>query len=195
MKFGFELEAFLCNPAGDFVLAPQGIPMDDCGWLVEYRGEPAGTATKAAGLLEAERQRVNRKLSLLDLKPVLVPYAKIDRATKLAARREHTKGLLRYQNLYGLKPTTADAAGLHISFTKPREINTQQLGTVVVNQLWDFPQLFRALDQLYAKEIKAAKRRPGFYEIKEDQRIEYRSLPNTVDVWALTDFLDGWRYC
>jgi hypothetical protein len=41
----------------------------------------------------------------------------------------------------------------------------------------------------FAKEIAGARRRPGFYEIKSDGRIEYRSLPNTINKHKLISVL------
>ena len=48
--------------------------------------------------------------------------------------------------------------------------------------MFDFVQIIRKLDEAFKGEIKAAKRLPGFYEIKPDRRVEYRSLPNDVDL-------------
>lgn len=183
MKIGFELEKFyLVNKS--VAVVPQSIPHDDCGWLVEYRGQPFYDPYEAVGSLVAEMERVKTLLpegaSTSD-----APYMNVPRAVKLSARRLYTKGVLKFRNLYGKNPSHRDHAGLHISFTSPLSIRNKEDRTVVVNQLWDFSQAFRTLDTIYAKEIKTAKRVPGFYEIKPDLRIEYRSLPANVDLWEL----------
>lgn len=186
MKIGLELEGFFCKD-GKPAVVPVSVPHDDCGWLVEYRGAPHCDPFDAVASLMADRERV-KPLIPKDAEVVFENHMKVDRDVKLAARRTFEKGLLKFQNLYGRRPSSLDHAGIHVSFTKPREVTYTDGGRekkVVVNQLWDYVQLFKALDKLYAAEIKVAKRVPGFYEIKDDLRIEYRSLPNTIDLWEL----------
>lgn len=194
MKFGFELEGFCVNAAGQLCLVPAGIPCDDCGWLVEYRGRPAESVLEAAGLLESEKYRVQKLLYAAGLSDAGIAHAKVPRGMKLAARREHAKGVLRYQNLYGLSPSTADTAGLHVHFTRPASYWEDGKAKATFNRLWDFPQLFRALDKRFAGWIKATKRKPGFYEIKPDGQIEYRSLPSTISLWEVAEFLHTWNW-
>jgi hypothetical protein len=194
IKIGFELEEFyLVNDQPAVV--PMTIPRDDCGWLVEYRSEPNFDPYKAIGSLIAEKEQVATKLPA-GAKTLCVPYMTIPRKLKLEARRMSEKARLCFQNLYGLSPSTGDLAGLHVSFTHPRTIHRKndEGGDYAINQIFDFVQLFRALDREYAKEIKEAKRRPGFYELKVDGRIEYRSLPNTLDLWKLAKFLKNYSY-
>jgi hypothetical protein len=159
--------------------------------LVEYRGDPFTDPFDAVGSLVADKERVNRRLPV-GSEVSFVNHMTIPRPIKLAARRLHTKGLIKFQNLYGKAPSSLDHAGIHISFTSERTIdwndNCHRRSTTV-NQLWDFARVFRELDKIYASEIKAARRVPGFYEIKDDLRIEYRSLPNNIDLWKLAENL------
>lgn len=193
MKIGLELEGFYLVDNSVAVVPANSLPHDDCGWLVEYRGEPHDSAYQAVGSLIAERERVNRLIPA-GASVSFEPHMTVPRAIKLAARRRFTKGTIKFQNLYGKQPSSLDHAGIHVSFTNPQTISsTDRHGNnhkTTVNQLFDFVQIFRELDRLYATEIKAARRVPGFYEIKDDLRIEYRSLPNNIDLWELAARLD-----
>lgn len=53
----------------------------------------------------------------------------------------------------------------------------------------DHAMLVGRLDSAFKAEIRAARRNPGFYERKGDGRIEYRSLPNNVDLEKVREVL------
>jgi hypothetical protein len=56
------------------------------------------------------------------------------------------------------------------------------------SSIFDYVSIIRNLDILFKKEIKDTKRIPGVYCIKDGElgkRIEYRSLPNNVDINTL----------
>jgi hypothetical protein len=42
--------------------------------------------------------------------------------------------------------------------------------------------MIMSFDNTFKDEIRKSGRNPGFYEVKGDGRIEYRSLPNNVDM-------------
>jgi hypothetical protein len=204
MRFGFEYEEFITerdeSPAHPkVVLVPDGFPKDDCGWLIEYRGNPHEDAFQAVGSLKAEmtrvRDRFNEEHPDLRLMGSRMPFTRVPRTLKLLSRRTNTKGLLQYQNLYGRKPTTYDTAGLHISITKEECYYNKDGGREhVYNVPWDYAQFVRFMDKKYAKEIKEAKRVPGFYELKYDGRFEYRSLPITINLWELARVLYNYSF-
>jgi len=129
---------------------------------------------------------------------------KVSRELRIESARTEAKGLIHYQNLYGHKrhrhKQSEMTAGLHVSVTRSQVVSitgNSQCETCghsyctarEVNIMFDFAQFVRAMDTQYADEIKATSRRPGFYEIKHDGRVEYRSLPTSVDVVAVADFL------
>lgn len=198
MKFGFEYEEFITDKDGNIRLVPDDFPKDDCGWLIEYRGEPHDNPYEAVGALKAvmTRERSHFKEAHPDLKlqGTELPFANVPRALKLEARRHNTKGLDRFQNLYGRKPTQTATAGLHLSITRERVIYVKSKNKGTYNALWDYAQFIRFMDKEYAKAIKATKRVPGFYELKDDGRFEYRSLPITVDLWKLAKLLYNYRF-
>lgn len=196
-KIGLEKEFFLVHD-GRPMLIPDGMPKDDCNLLVEARGNPYNDVVEAVYSLMADIERVellNRKFAPIGSCARLTdaPFMPIDRSLALKALRQSGKGPIRYQNLYGYEdhfnPRNTMTAGIHISFTYPHVYSTKEGLNNSVNQLFDFPQLFRYLDNMFAVEIKAARRRPGFYEIKNDNRVEYRSLPANVDLKKLIEVL------
>jgi hypothetical protein len=224
MKFGFELE-FFCekvDPNWDGVLTegqidspmvpclvPSGLPLDECGWLVEVRSEPHSDIRKAFALLDAEVESVKEQAKKKGIRLIQRPLYEIPRALKVEAARLHTKGLIRYQNIYGHEthrcPTKLATASLHISFTNER-VKTFQRESFTVDGKYirtskyteefryqgfvDHAKIFVGLDVAFAKEIRAAQRNPGFYEVKHDGRIEYRSLPNDIDLNKVREVLE-----
>lgn len=197
MKIGFELEAF-CLASKDLgpdkggnalvpCLVPDGLPLDECGWLVEVRSEPHSDVTKAIFLLQAETRTVEAQAKAKRVSLSYVPLLEIPRDLKVKAARRHGKGLLTFRNLYGHEThrTRFATASLHVSFTEERTFR-YGAGTPIVNHTFTYPgfidhaRIIVSLDKAFAKEIAAAKRNPGFYEVKGDGRIEYRSLPNNV---------------
>jgi len=125
------------------------------------------------------------------------PYRKIDRKTRIELSRLYTKPISKFQNLYGFdshrNSHSEQVAGIHVSFTEQRTVETKE-GKVTYNQLFDFPTVMRKLDNTFKDEIKAAKRRAGFYEVKEDGRVEYRSLPSNTPLDKLIEFFEDEGY-
>ena len=207
MKFGFELELFCREPlvgdgvgevvGGNYVLVPNGLPYDECGWLVEIRSEPHTDIRKAIALLQAEFDSV--KEQAIDKGIILeqIPLAEIPRDLKVQAARKHGKGLINYRNIYGYEThknsTRFQTASVHVSFTDERTFHYENKDGR--NREFHYPgfvdhaKLIVGLDKAFVAEIKAAKRNPGFYEIKGDGRIEYRSLPNNIDLNKLREVL------
>lgn len=193
LTFGLEKEYFVANSDGELTVVPQYMPHDDCGILAEARGNPCDSVVNAVYSLMAEEYRIKKqakekyKLTLLEYPLMTVP-----RDLKIEASREFEKSLTKYQNLYGytrhLHKQSQHTAGIHVSFvaTKSRTefvqctAKKQHAHSFTVPYLIDYAQIVRYLDEAFKKEIKATKRRPGFYEIKDDGRFEYRSLPNNV---------------
>lgn len=187
------------------VLVPDTLPFDECGWLAEVRSEPHRDITKAIYLLQAETKEVERLAKKAGVTLSYVPLLEIPRDLKVKAARAHGKGLIRFRNLYGHEThrnsTKLQTASLHVSVTEEkvysytRAITTAATGCYSAPHQFIYPgfvdhaKLIVGLDKAFAAEIKAAKRNPGFYEVKADGRIEYRSLPNNVDLGKLEDVL------
>lgn len=192
LKIGLEKEAFLLKD-GVPVVVPNELPKDDCGLLVEARGQAFTDPTQAIFSLKGAFHDIETKAAKLGFTVDESPIKEIDRDIVRKASRTHTKGLIQFRNLYGFKDhkhTTKEfPSGIHISFTKERHYSTKDGYQGIINEMFDFPSLFRYLDKTFKEEIKAAKRNPGFYEIKPDGRIEYRSLPSNIDLNKVLDTL------
>lgn len=196
MKFGFELEAFVL--LGDAPqLVPHDLPMDECGWLAEIRSEPHIDPVKAMYLLKAERQLVETKAKALGLSLAYVPLLHIPRKMKVEAARSHGKGQIYFQNVYGHQchknSNALSTASLHVSVTNEQtfhHVDAKGLSQKFRYQGFvDHAKIIATFDREFKAEITKAKRNPGFYEHKPDGRIEYRSLPNDVDLDKVVEVL------
>ena len=194
---GLEKEFFLVNSEGKPEIIPSNIPMDESGILAEARGQPFNNATEAVYSLMADIERLKDTVDLFNninhskFYLVDLPYMKVDRVTRIELSRRFTKPITKYQNLYGWtshqNTINEHCAGIHISFTEQQTI-TLEAKTITYNVLFDFPTIFRKLDSYFASTIKEAKRRQGFYEVKTDGRVEYRSLPANTPLQQITAF-------
>lgn len=199
MKFGFEREFFVYKK-GAISLVPKdaGLPMDECGYLVESRSEAHSDPIKAAFLLLAEEYRMTQQVSKAGLKMVLKPFEIITKEFERAALRVYGKGVSSHErgNLWGLDfPITDDIvarAGLHIHFSNPVEIRNEQ-GKVIYSGsgMFDMIKIIQTLDKAFEKEIADARRIKGCYEMKPHAHggFEYRSLPADVDVRKIAEVL------
>lgn len=190
-KIGLEKEFFVLKDGRPSVV-PMNLPYDACGLLAEARGLPFTSPEEAVFSLMADVYRVERDASAMGFTLSDVPFMTIGRDVRLAASRTFAKGLTKYQNIYGYgehrNRQSEHTAGIHISFTKPVTVKSGD-ATVEYYSMFDWLTIFKALDKAFATEIKMAKRNPGFYEIKHDGRIEYRSLPANVSLTKIIEVL------
>lgn len=196
-KIGLEKEMFLIGANNVPILVPSYLPQDECHLLLEARGLPHNDITEAVFSLKADVDRINRKIVNTGLGTMSdVPFAAVSRATFRESLRISGKGPVKHQNLYGHTshrvPSNTITAGIHISFTSPKTIyGVDGKVNTTVNGIFDYIQLFRQLDECFADEIKNSRRRPGFYELKPDGRIEYRSLPANTDLNKIIGVLEA----
>lgn len=205
MKFGFELEAFCFNEAGEPILVPKSLPFDECGWLVEVRSEPHTSISMAMALLGAEKKVIDKRAEKAGVKLLYEPTFKIPRDLKVKAGRVHGKGIISYLNVYGHEThknnTDLATASLHVSFTEEQTFNYSERSACKecshteykkfkYQGFIDHAKFIVGLDVAFKAEIAKARRNPGFYERKSDGRIEYRSLPNNVDLDKVVEVLE-----
>jgi hypothetical protein len=195
--WGFEKEFFLLNAQNE----PQVIDAnlrylgyDDCGWLVEARSKPFSSIVEAVFSLKADIHRIEKKLAQKDgLVLSDQPLCKIDKKTRIKAHRQYSKPPIKYQNFYGYQfhrnAALEATAGLHVSVTQKSSVYNKDGTSTEYYKNFDWPFIFLAIDKEFKEEIKAAKRNPGFYEMKSDGRVEYRSLPANVDLDKLISVL------
>jgi hypothetical protein len=194
LKFGLEKELFILKE-GVVQVVPKEIPYDESGLLIEARGQPYNDITEAVFSLEADIYRITKKAEEMGFEVSDKPIMPVSRKIKLEASRKFAKGLTKYENLYNferhLNGQNQHTAGVHISFTSERNITCDKcnLNKQTINEMFDFVWIFKKLDQAFIEEIKYARRRPGFYEIKPNGRIEYRSLPSNVHLSKIIEVI------
>lgn len=185
MKFGFEMELFLVNGAGEPQMVPvnSGLPYDECGWLVEVRSEPHTNIDKAMALFQFEIEKVKQQVRNAGFFVEQVPFKEVPRNLKVQAARNYSKGRIAYQNLYGHEThrngTKLQTAAVHVSVTNRYEFKHDK-GVFTYAGFVDHAKFIVKMDNAFREEIRQTRRNPGFYEVKPDGRIEYRSLPNDI---------------
>lgn len=206
MKIGLEVEFFgKSNSTGLIVsMSDAKIPHDEYPLLAEARGLPFNCVFQAIGSVRAEIEKIISLMKGEDISPLFVDWLPRDKHTDKLHEEILRNGLTKhiaYRNLDNKEISKKNkkniSAGLHISFTIPHDFDYTDKKNVrrtyTHNQLFDFPFLFRKLEKEFGTEIKDSGRIPGFYEIKPDGRIEYRSLPATLI--HKTDFASRLHKC
>jgi hypothetical protein len=193
IQYGFEREFFVIKQ-NKYVLCPNTIPHDDCGYLAESRSEPHGDPLKAAYLLLAEEERM-RRLMPKGLKLKLIDTIELEPELLRQALRVNGKSALPHErgSLYGLDYPANDhlcRAGLHVHFSNIFEIRDENKYLHKIPQILNMPEIIQRLDRAFKKEIETAQRLPGLYEMKA-HGFEYRSLPASIDVCRVADVLGG----
>lgn len=191
LTFGFEKEYFVKNRK-EYVICPKEIPMDECGFLAEARGDTHTDVVKAAYLLLAEEY----KLAALAQKHGVVlkdiSTAELPLQLQRDALRQFGKPTYSVSrgNIYGIDYPVDDKvirAGLHIHFSNDKTFDHKD-GVFKYKGVLNIPKLIQLLDKEFEKEIKDSNRLPGFYEMKP-YGFEYRSLPNSVNVLDVADVI------
>lgn len=198
MKYGLEKEFFVLeNDLPVMVnLKIFGDNYDNSGVLVECRSKPYNNILETVFSLEADIYKTTGWARHNDLILSDNPVMEIPKKVKLLVQRNFTKEVVSFQNLYGYEThrnnSKEHTAGIHISFTQEKSIHIGDK-SVTYNSMFDYVQLFRYLDVQFKEEIKSAKRNPGFYELKADGRIEYRSLPSNVSLYKLISVINSYK--
>lgn len=203
ITFGLEQEFFVGEPeTGDLVLCPDRLPKDEIGFLAEARGVHAETIVQAIFNLKAEVFLLNRLAEAHDVILVNEDVAVVPKEIVNRARRMYDKGRVSHRNIYGHEEHRQKAgefvAGIHVSFKREYTIdsyakvgNKLESRSLKYPRIFDYIQFFVAMDKAFKEEIRAAKRNPGFYELKLDGRIEYRSLPATASLDKIIEVVES----
>lgn len=194
LKIGIEVEFFVTHNGKLADASLLGLPHDDYPIIAEARGKPSRCAFEAVHSVLGE---IERMVSILPPghKPLFANWAKKDdhwRKLNQEAMRRGMEKSINWENLHGLPESTKNdthvSAGMHISFTNPQEItvtwksnrSSESYTTREYNAVFDYAKLFLAIEKEFDRDIARSGRTKGFYEIKDDGRIEYRSLPATL---------------
>lgn len=199
MKFGFEKEYFLYKK-GVLAVVPKNspFPIDECGYLVEARGDANTDPFKAAFLLLAEEHRLKKLVAKKGFKIKQESFNVITPEFQRDALRNYGKGVVPNErgNLLGLdfpiETEIVARAGLHIHFSNTREFKDKDGKSVgSCCEMMDMVKIIQAMDKAFATEITAARRIPGCYEMKAAHGgFEYRSLPADIDVCRVAEVLE-----
>lgn len=198
---GFEVELFTYSKGKLISPALNDLPYDANGMLLEMRGNASSSIEEAYFSIFAQLAVWDDKLKGFTTRRDVDWEEKNEAARKEQReylRRFGEKKRLLWQNLYELEPSpkndTYFSAGLHIHFKGEEECydsGTKQTYTRPV--LFDFPRVFRAIEKEFDADMKRSERTKGFYEIKGDGRVEYRSLPSSL--FFQKDFLKRLKSC
>jgi len=195
MKIGLEKEFFVLKD-GQPTVVPVSLSADESGVLAEARSAAFDNPTDAVFSLLADFYKLTEQANKLNLTLSDSPVMKIDRKTKIDASRIYAKPITKHRNLYGFEHhgnrISEQTAGVHISFTDEGTVyQKENQPPIKYNRMFDYVRIFKGLDKAFAQEIKDAKRKPGFYELKDDGRIEYRSLPANVNLSKVIEVLNN----
>jgi len=194
LNIGLEQEFFVTGADGQLTIAPAELPHDECGLLAEARGLPFNSPEEAVFSLAADVYRLKTHAAKLQLTLSNSPSVMtISRLMRQKAARMYAKGQVKHENIYGYEfhrnSASEQTAGIHISFTNPQTFTYDATRSATANVMFDYVKIFTGLDAAFAQEIKDAKRNKGFYELKPDGRIEYRSLPAHTDMSKIIETL------
>jgi len=198
MKFGLEKE-FWFFKKGQLSLAEGSLPFDESGYLLEARGKPDNCIRDAVFNLESEIYKIKELVKEYKGKICDVPYILVPESLRFLAGRKFAKGLIKFENYLGYDNHNVDyakgyrTAGVHISFSNPIEIKRKGM-TQIVLQNFDWVKLFTHLDDCFSKEIEESGRNPGFYEVKFDGRVEYRSLPSNINLKKVISVIQSFKW-
>jgi len=188
-KYGLELEVFYSKNKNEIELPPKEYPTDGFPGLIEIR-------TSGHLLLKDAISDIYSKLHLenIDYNSLLfISEATFTPEQKRELRkRAYIKNSWDIQNIYNKKPRalgnkTIASFQINISYLKSQEYRNKD-GIVFPERfsLLDVPKIVKNLDNEFKQEILNSKRQPGEYCVKGD-RLEYRSLPNTVFPTSISD--------
>lgn len=193
MKFGLELEFFVVNKHGDFVVPPVGMRhyIDGGGLLVEARSKPMESPALAVASLKEAIKSLKKLAKANRRKLVLQNEAQIcERSIRYAAASrkkdfdENSRPVFeRFRNPVVLEalPPGVRRAGLHVHFSHTLLVANSRGGIEEQHPYFDGIYPVRLFDQEFAEEIQRSGRLPGAYRNKS-YGLEYRSLPATIDL-------------
>lgn len=181
-RYGFELEGFFEDEAG--VIVPpdrsNSFPKDGFPGLCELR-TTGGKCLHEAGA-ELLGLALSYNLSLINFRIHEHKFS----GEEMAYIRKHfrfEKDQVDVKNIYGKKPRALNGrtlASFQINISNQLSESRKDKDVYIPAQygLLDVHGIVLRLDKAFATDIKNSNRQPGMYAIKDNYRLEYRSLPN-----------------
>ena len=183
-RFGIELEGFQVDPNGLVVIPDKKLPTDGFQGLVEFR-------TFGALSLEDSAWDIFRLVTENQFNVDFTLHEHRFSAKEKAKCYENPtlKGGHRVRNIYGrapkdLKGKTIASCQINISKLISKS-HIEYIGGAPIKfedtfGLLDVYSIVKALDKEFFEEIQTSRRQAGMYSVKDNVRLEYRSLPNFV---------------
>lgn len=199
-RYGFELEGFLLDKEDNLCVAPFGssYPLDGHPGIVEIRTVGGGDLNQQYFNLLSVMSRLPKSEELHF--SAEFAWAEFSGAQLSALRKSHPfhKESQEVFNLYNKSPKrwgNKNGASFQINVSNLLEEGRSEIvGTTIRKTpdkygLLDVAGIVRRLDEEFRDEIIDSGRQIGCYTIKENIRLEYRSLPNTVFTSQFEDSL------
>ena len=168
--YGFELEGFY-KINGSITLPPKLYPHDGFPGLCEVR------SSGGKSILDAWFE-VEKELLLYPFDTDTFEHTFTPKEYQAIRARSYVKEPMTVSNIYNKQTRLLGdktLASLQINISN-------RVGTDSDKQakygLFDILPIVRRLDEVFAEDIKDSKRTPGWYSVKDNIRLEYRSLPN-----------------
>lgn len=178
-KWGFELEGFFKE--GEAVsLPPTNYPTDGFAGIVEVRN--TGGNSDIADAYYALFPLINR---YPNVDYSITEHVFSGKERQLIRQRGVYKEPDLVSNLYNKEPKllgnkTLASFQVNVSRQSTSYVGSDSSIKVTNNLMFDMPKFIRNMDEEFAKEIKDSGRQIGCYAVKDNCRLEYRSLPNSV---------------
>lgn len=196
-RYGFELEGFL-EKDNQVITPPHDFPVDGFPGLVELRNFGGNSLEDSYSKILTEYLRLPKN-DRIDNLPITVNFSKSEHVFSgkdmqhLRAHAVFDKSLLNVKNIYGRSPRrlgNKTLASLQVNISN--ELYSAWVDKEGVSHparfgLLDVHNIISNLDEEFEEEIKLSKRQPGMYAIKDEYRLEYRSLPNFVFKFAVNE--------
>ena len=205
MKYGIELEFFVTKN-DNVVPAYQATHNLDGNPVVgELRTKVFKSISECIfdlkRLMYLEKKQLNNKGFNMLIQPEVTVNDEFIRKLRKNRNFYDMKGKMYSDplSIYGeakthILPVNKFKAALQINFSKDRYLYTTDKGRRINGGvIFNYVDLIRGLDIEFKEEIKATKRVSGIYSIKDgevSERIEYRSLPNNVNLFKVIESLN-----
>lgn len=200
LKFGFELEGFQTDGHGTVIVPTEGVPVDGGGGLVELRTTGGKELNEALTELYAANMALPVGHYRFDKTQHV--FTSADRSLMRQQPNQRPKTPVKVLNAYGkqqrlLGNVRLASFQINISEQTHRSYNesinqADDRGVRIITHparygLLPVEAIVKALDKEFAAEIKASNRQPGMYAIKDEIRLEYRSLPNSLVSFVISE--------
>lgn len=192
--YGFELEGFT-RVNYEITIPSKELPVDGFPGLVEARTSGGKPLLDALGSLSSEIIRIHG-MAYVDFGTHEYKFTGAQLA-ELRRTRTFDKEQLDVRSIYGKEPRALNGKTLasfqiNVSdlYDEPRQVKVKDKVVATIPARYDqldIHRIVKNLDETFKLEIRDSKRQPGMYAIKENRRLEYRSLPNFVFPNTLTE--------